>query len=682
MAYKTRYPPLDEFRNEIRLVVILPSKDDDETVSCKLQTVSLDEKLEYAALSYVWGDPAITKDIIVNGLPFAATTNLGSALWHMRKHGITQNAEGNKREEIPIWVDAICINQNDIQERNQQVALMGSLYGRASFVVSWLGMPGKWHIDHSLRWINSLSQALPAETSRSILQRYDRASSIDQQNDGGDESINREEAINLTESLTKAGLSWISSHPELHDDGSATKPNSAWHSFTALNYLTYWKRIWIVQERVLSKSFDTNIIRCGTEVSTLKDFILFFAVIYVLDDQSIRPPEIHHAEWQVTLMSLKTPIVKSTLQLRILRKSGDAFPGRLLQLAELCQATDARDIVYGVKGLLNLNIKPDYNKNVREVYLDWHSEIINECAHGEKPRDYGIGWAGVGLYKENPHNLPSWLPDLSMLCEKAHVFQPVWRTYGQFATLGVHKEQYSGDGVLSVDGALCGQVTATTMVMNNPDDLDQAICDISMDYVLNMKGRRHPTGIRPLQAWYYTLHQGIDPDTKQSFTGTLDPESNSAQSFRCMTTMEILAKEGHDWSWAGFDASGGLGGFLETQYRDCEDKEETERWRQGILHMSEEDHWEYSMRILDVQTDFENKTVFFTANGYIGVGPRYMKPGDTLCVINNCSLPVLLRIEDARTVLVGAAYVYGLSDGEPLDMAKLGKLKIQRFNIS
>lgn len=89
MAYKTRYTPLDEFRNEIRLVVILPSKDDDETVSCKLQTASLDEKLEYAALSYVWGDPTITKDIIVNGLPFAATTNLGSALWHMRKYGIT-----------------------------------------------------------------------------------------------------------------------------------------------------------------------------------------------------------------------------------------------------------------------------------------------------------------------------------------------------------------------------------------------------------------------------------------------------------------------------------------------------------------------------------------------------------------------------------------------------------------
>ncbi|OBT61694.1 hypothetical protein VE03_09406 [Pseudogymnoascus sp. 23342-1-I1] len=682
MAHKTHYSPLDESRNEIRLVVILPSNDDDETISCKIQNVSLNEQPEYAALSYVWGDQAITKDIIVNGLPFAATTNLGSALWHMRKYGITRNTKGNKKEEIPIWVDAICINQNDTQERNQQVTLMGSIYGCANFVVSWLGMPGKWHIDDSLRWINSLSQALPTETSLKILQRYDRARSLNQQNDGDDQSNNREEAIDLTERLTEAGLSWISSHPELHDDGSDTKSNPAWHSFTALNNLSYWERIWIVQERVLSKSFDTNIIRCGTEVSTLKDFILFFTFILTLDGQSIRPPEIHHTEWQVTLMSLKTPIVKTTLQMRILRKSGDAFPGRLLQLAELCQATDARDMVYGVKSLLNLNIKPDYNKSVREVYLEWHSEIINDCSGGDEPRDYGIGWAGVGLYKENPYNLPSWLPDLSMLYKRAYIFQPDWRTYGQFATLSVCKEQYSGNGVLGVDGVLCSQVTVTTMAMNNPDDLDQAVCDSSMEYVLNMKGRRHPTGIRPLQAWYYTLHQGIDPDTKQKFTGTLDPESYSAQTFRCMTTMKILAKEGHDWSWADLDASGGLGGFLETQYRDCENKEETERWRQGILRMSEEDHWEYAMLLLDVQTNFENKTVFFTADGYIGVGPQYMTPGDTLCVINNCSLPVLLRIEDAKTVLVGAAYVYGLSDGEPLDMVKLGRLKIQRFDIS
>jgi hypothetical protein len=69
----------------------------------------------YEALSYRWGDPLDTQPIVCEGKRFNATTNLYLAL-----HRLRYEAEEPRR----IWIDAICINQMDVAERNQQVALM------------------------------------------------------------------------------------------------------------------------------------------------------------------------------------------------------------------------------------------------------------------------------------------------------------------------------------------------------------------------------------------------------------------------------------------------------------------------------------------------------------------------------------------------------------------------------
>lgn len=121
------YTTLDEERREIRLLQLLPGKDND-VLECRL-FISAGRQEKYEALSYVWGDPTATETILVNGTRCHVGQNLMQALQHLRQ------AEHPRL----LWVDALCINQNDIEERAKQVQIMGEIYGNAYRTVVWLG---------------------------------------------------------------------------------------------------------------------------------------------------------------------------------------------------------------------------------------------------------------------------------------------------------------------------------------------------------------------------------------------------------------------------------------------------------------------------------------------------------------------------------------------------------------
>ena len=126
-----RYPGgrLDAINLEIRVLWLLPGSDDD-IVSCQVQVVSLmDDISPYIALSYVWGPTDNPKTIIVNDKTVAVTRYLGIALRYLRK----------PTEDRVLWIDAVCINQKDVPERNSQVAFMGDIYRSANRVLVWLG---------------------------------------------------------------------------------------------------------------------------------------------------------------------------------------------------------------------------------------------------------------------------------------------------------------------------------------------------------------------------------------------------------------------------------------------------------------------------------------------------------------------------------------------------------------
>lgn len=79
---------------------------------------------DYVALSYTWGKEDATEEIIVNGVPVKIRPNLESALRALRD-------KAPIRAGMKIWIDALCINQDDTDERNAQVPRMREIYQRA-----------------------------------------------------------------------------------------------------------------------------------------------------------------------------------------------------------------------------------------------------------------------------------------------------------------------------------------------------------------------------------------------------------------------------------------------------------------------------------------------------------------------------------------------------------------------
>jgi hypothetical protein len=105
------------------------------------------ESHPYEALSYVWGKPDGGHSISIDGDVLSVTGNLYAALQHLR----------NRHWERVLWVDAVCINQGDDGEKQDQIRLMANIYSQASRVVVWLGEAGDESGDSALQEIRRVA---------------------------------------------------------------------------------------------------------------------------------------------------------------------------------------------------------------------------------------------------------------------------------------------------------------------------------------------------------------------------------------------------------------------------------------------------------------------------------------------------------------------------------------------
>lgn len=113
----------------IRLLVLSPSLSPEEDLKCFLRHVRLDNCPQYEALSYVWGEDGAPNKIAISFEHLDIKENLHDSLTALRF----------ERKERVLWVDALCINQNNEEEKNIQVSMMGAIYQKAYRVVIWLG---------------------------------------------------------------------------------------------------------------------------------------------------------------------------------------------------------------------------------------------------------------------------------------------------------------------------------------------------------------------------------------------------------------------------------------------------------------------------------------------------------------------------------------------------------------
>jgi hypothetical protein len=127
-----KYDPLTQKRGRIRILRLFPSADIEAAIECELFEAHLDPNgpiHPYEALSYTWGNPEDTKPVNLNQRHFQVTTNLHAALSQLRNPFIDRY----------LWADAICINQEDKEEKAEQIQLMYKIFGFACRVLVWLG---------------------------------------------------------------------------------------------------------------------------------------------------------------------------------------------------------------------------------------------------------------------------------------------------------------------------------------------------------------------------------------------------------------------------------------------------------------------------------------------------------------------------------------------------------------
>ena len=129
---------LDDTLGSIRLLRIFPDLSKDGFVQCQIWHSNI--TAVYKCLSYVWGDDNDQQTILVNGKEFVCRSNLKCFLDVARiKHSGHHEA---------FWIDALCIDQQNVSERNKQVAQMGDIYAHAKCVIAWLGVD-----EHAARFL-------------------------------------------------------------------------------------------------------------------------------------------------------------------------------------------------------------------------------------------------------------------------------------------------------------------------------------------------------------------------------------------------------------------------------------------------------------------------------------------------------------------------------------------------
>jgi hypothetical protein len=353
------YEPLRNGSDEIRLITIKPSSELGDEILCNIDTVELRTSPAYLALSYAWGDADITEEINVDGSSFRVTTNLAAALRRLRCW------KGPTR----FWIDAICINQTSVLEKNHQLPLMRSIYSQAERVVMWLGEEEN---DSSLAitFINRWHDAFVAAMA--------------------------DKRLELETRLLETILSLV-------EDPFDTQSVLA---VKCLSERGYWSRVWIIQEIVLAKD---RLILCGRDSMDASKMSL---VCYTwLSLPMIELPKLGDQEinfmygWGPQFTNLWLFVKDSE------EASADGPTYSILSLAQIgfeFFCTEPRDRLYGLFGLMDdkqLSMHPDYHLTTEEVNLQFTVDSMQSSGRVD-----ALALSGIGFEIPASLHLISWVP--------------------------------------------------------------------------------------------------------------------------------------------------------------------------------------------------------------------------------------------------------------------------------
>jgi hypothetical protein len=221
-------------KDSIRLLTVLLR--DDASPEIQLETYSRDRAPDFDALSYTWGEDTSTSVILCNKLQLTIRTNLFEA--------IPLISSSRPPPHRPLWIDAICLNQRDHQEKADHVPLMGSTYEGAARTLIWLG--------HTADGSDRVMESLPALTIHLQSQSVDEAERL---------STSDSRAV-----LKHYGLPWSGSRN--------------WAAIQSLFKRPWFYRLWTLQEIVLAQN---PIVICGNRCLVWEELPSFVKAVHALD---------------------------------------------------------------------------------------------------------------------------------------------------------------------------------------------------------------------------------------------------------------------------------------------------------------------------------------------------------------------------------------------------------------
>ncbi|KAM5349203.1 hypothetical protein ACJ41O_009026 [Fusarium nematophilum] len=350
-----QYQSLDPRQNEIRLLQVLP--DISTKIQCQIFHTSLKVPHEYIAVSYSWGDSLDTRLIVLDGHEFPVTTNLWQALSRIR----------SVSSKVVVWVDAICINQNDLEERSYQVGLMTIIYQKAMMVALWLGPEA----NDSYVATELLCELAECKGSRRAL-----VSIINDQ-----------------------------------------KRGRHWNALVDLFERDYWRRLWVVQEIFHARKVT---VLCGNSAHPWEVYLEASELLRACKEDLTRGFHLEQGRqalsknW-VTYSACLVDLGPSTLRsLHSLHTAGEADLFSCLLLCADKSCRDPRDKLYALLGILSESDRSQFHVNYkldpRDVYIDIVDYVISKTDRLDI-----ICCAANPVFAENIHMLPSWVPDWSRL---------------------------------------------------------------------------------------------------------------------------------------------------------------------------------------------------------------------------------------------------------------------------
>uniref|UniRef100_L7JI13 Heterokaryon incompatibility domain-containing protein n=1 Tax=Pyricularia oryzae (strain P131) TaxID=1143193 RepID=L7JI13_PYRO1 len=383
------------FQGRIRLLKLRPRWPLGE-IRCELVEADMGTTScpDYEAISYHWGPGKPTEPIYIDGKVFHVSPTVLAALYQLSSYHQTRH----------LWIDSICINQRDTDEKGSQITLMRDIYRHARGVTVWLdGIPEPWE---ARKMLAGLWHEIKFGTTQSV-----------------------------TAMLRMYSEQWR---------------DSGWDQLCAVFCHPWFFRIWVIQE--VSSAVDPEAVTILTSTTTLN----WSNMVFVADSLNSLPLNIAMQTTVVAPEALKLPL--GLLHAVFMGYLGTADPQSasrrlpaLLGMVESYGATEPLDFVYALLGLLDPEdpvhgwLKPDYSKSVEDVFATVARGLIMTLDQGKSCNEV-LSYAGIGYTNKLGAGLPSWAPDLTSQGTRAGTW-----TYQQHFNRPSHACQFNASGGSALD---------------------------------------------------------------------------------------------------------------------------------------------------------------------------------------------------------------------------------------